>query len=760
MEHSVRPRGVRLLLPCLLALLLVLTAAALFAGPAAAAPSNTISLDDLRTAIGAAPDGVPAYFKTVLKGATISDVDCKILAVVDGANDDGSPLIMFQITDPTVLSLGGLAEGMSGSPLYVTDGDRLAGAASYGYYLTTNGLGLATPIELMAAMESKYFSEAGSSLTSGVSSALTGPTSAPLRLLPQPVVPRTRVQALARPVRVDGRRISRLVIARSAKAAVSVRPATGSAVVVPLAMVEVGGLPKTSQAFKSLSNHLERRGINVVYAGGGAGSSDFSAPIVPGASLAAVLATGDYWMAGVGTATYVDGDVVVAFGHPLDYDGACGYAMANANVYGVWSDLDVPFKMVSLGAIRGLVTQDRLYGIAGTIADDVATEVPMVDIKATATVGADSLSTTTSMPQWVADSDDWGPWIVSDACYSPVWRVTDTWMYPGYMKTHVEVTAADESGTTYPIVHHNVFDDTWDVGEYGTWEASDIIDELLWNPDGVSAATIRSPIVFDATLSPAHQVLQVLDFSIPGGLHTGYNTVHCIVRAYGETTTREVDTVLAVPRKLPTLGSVDVYGSGSWYSDYYDDYSSSGFSDASRAMRRGRTPTSVEPPWTLPDTVDELNSWESNDNLDVDFYPWIDDPYELPTDANGDPIDWIESQTRMTDAGHDWYAGGWVHKRSPSLWLHTTPRKPIAGQRVVLRGDLSAYDAKGTTVAIYVGRAKKPAVVPVRMSYGEGLFVLPLGRLTKTTQVKVVWDGSDRYIGRTMRHKIKVFPRK
>ena len=47
---------------------------------------------------------------------------------------------------------------------------------------------------------------------------------------------------------------------------------------------------------------------------------------------------GDFWAAYFGTVTYAHDNVVVAFGHPADLDGASGLDMANADVYGIWSD--------------------------------------------------------------------------------------------------------------------------------------------------------------------------------------------------------------------------------------------------------------------------------------------------------------------------------------------------------------------------------------------------------------------------------------
>jgi len=750
MIRSVR-RGSTRVLSSMLLTLAVLTCLLVFAaGPAAAAPPPpTMSLDALQTAIDASPGGVPGYFKTVLQGADVVQVPVDILAVVDGANEiDGTPLIMFRITDPDVLALGGLAEGMSGSPLYVSAGDALVGGVSYGYYLTTNGFGLATPIDLMATIETDY--EVAPAEGGALGAALAGPTSQPLRRLTPPALPKVRTRTLPRPVTVAGRTYRRLLVARSIAAARSLKPAADSAVVVPLTALEVGGLPQGSRAFKQLSADMEKRGVNVVALGAGQGSSDFSAPLEPGASVAGVLASGDFWAYYVGTVTYTDGDTVVAFGHPLDYDGPVSIGLANAKVYGIWSTLEAPFKMVSLGQLQGTFTQDRRYGVAGTL----AAKPKLVEIDASAAVpsgaGQRHVDTTTQLPQWVADSVDYGSEFVADACYMPVWLAADSYEYPGYETMHFTMDVADSDGVVHTVDRTNVYDDMYDVGFLAGWDIYDIVDDLLYDENGTAPATIKS-VGFEATLEPQHHATNVIDFRIPGGLRVGANTVHVVLRDYGQVATRTVDTIITVPPGLDLSGDVEVYGygdNGMWDEYYYYDE----LDDAVATPNAVRLGANTDPPPTVADIVADINGWGKNDAVYADF----------SSDSTGpDGEDGLVSAPGLpiTDGGIDWYVGGDVDKWTAELGLRPTRPFYLPGAKVVLRGSIDAWDSLGTKVALYKGTSTTPFVrVPVRYNADSGnlFFVATLKHVSKTVRVRAVWGGSDEFIGARASCKVRI----
>ena len=127
-------------------------------GPAGdgGAAEPTISLARLEELLAASPLGPsPAPSRPSSKATTIVDIPCTILGIVPQAARDNGPLIIFQASGPVIDEAGGIAAGMSGSPVYVNDGGRTGSWAPSptAPYFTSNGLGLATPIERMTALE-------------------------------------------------------------------------------------------------------------------------------------------------------------------------------------------------------------------------------------------------------------------------------------------------------------------------------------------------------------------------------------------------------------------------------------------------------------------------------------------------------------------------------------------------------------------------------------------------------------------------------
>ncbi|MFP4016618.1 MAG: SpoIVB peptidase S55 domain-containing protein [Halanaerobiales bacterium] len=90
--------------------------------------------------------GMEGYAKTVFNGYEIMEFPVEIINILEdqGLNTD---LILFKASGDKIDEVGGIAAGMSGSPVFI-DG-KLIGAIGYGWSFSDHRYGLITPIEDM-----------------------------------------------------------------------------------------------------------------------------------------------------------------------------------------------------------------------------------------------------------------------------------------------------------------------------------------------------------------------------------------------------------------------------------------------------------------------------------------------------------------------------------------------------------------------------------------------------------------------------------
>jgi hypothetical protein len=85
-----------------------------------------------------------------------------------------------------------------------------------------------------------------------------------------------------------------------------------------------------------------------------------------GLPLSVILVDGDISLGATGTATYVDGDRVLAFGHPFMCMGLLDLPIGPAEIVTTVPSYDYPYKLSNEGPPMGKMQQDRLSAIAGT----------------------------------------------------------------------------------------------------------------------------------------------------------------------------------------------------------------------------------------------------------------------------------------------------------------------------------------------------------------------------------------------------------
>lgn len=263
----------------------------------------------------------------------------------------GQDLILARVSG-IGLEKAGIIAGMSGSPIYV-DG-KLLGALAYGWPFSKDPICGITPIQNMLdirhAPPGPPVPMAGSSVsTASMLSAFTAGTFTDRfndLLKPFAAGSRDAMAALPLPVSLGGALSPGRLFDRIAEAANWMAVPSGAS---------AASTPAASSASKSA---LE------------------PAALKPGSAVATQLLSGDMDLSATGTVTWVEGNSVLAFGHPFLSMGPVSMPMAQAQVLTVLPSLFRSFKFAATGPVLGSITQDRSTGILGTF----GTRAPMVPI--------------------------------------------------------------------------------------------------------------------------------------------------------------------------------------------------------------------------------------------------------------------------------------------------------------------------------------------------------------------------------------------
>ncbi|MEA3409590.1 MAG: hypothetical protein U9Q95_04505, partial [Candidatus Eisenbacteria bacterium] len=97
------------------------------------------------------------------------------------------------------------------------------------------------------------------------------------------------------------------------------------------------------------------------------GEARSGGPLEPGSAVGVQFVRGDVNWTAIGTVTYLDGDRVVAFGHPLFNAGTIEMPMVAAYVHAVMPLQSTSFKYASGGRLLGTMKEDRNRAVAGVV---------------------------------------------------------------------------------------------------------------------------------------------------------------------------------------------------------------------------------------------------------------------------------------------------------------------------------------------------------------------------------------------------------
>ncbi|HVT63536.1 MAG TPA: hypothetical protein VHD81_00085 [Mycobacteriales bacterium] len=383
---------------------------------------------------------------TTVKGVHPRPFAVRVLGRLHDGIAPGIDMIVIKTQSRTIKSHG-TWEGMSGSPIYASDG-RLIGALSYGLsFGATNKAGV-TPAAAMYQLLSDRNRSSSKAYAKRV------------------MVPRS----MDAPASRSGSSSSR----------------SGELQLLPTP-ITVTGLP--SSHWSDLRERLRSAGATPfsLHSGSAKGVSRHGSAknIKPGAPFGVTIAYGDYTVGGVGTVTAVCGHKVLAFGHPMNLTGATTETANAAQVLYVQRDPTGPsFVMANIGHSVGTLDQDRLPGIRATIGP----RPPATRITTHVIAPGTGLHRTgvshTSLVDEVADA----------AGGSTYYNLLTTTQHEGEGSSSYSWSARGrlDDGKRWKFHRTDLYTDPFDV-EFGTsWQIFTALATIVGNPfDGLSVSQVK-----------------------------------------------------------------------------------------------------------------------------------------------------------------------------------------------------------------------------------------------------------------------------
>lgn len=304
--------------------------------------------------------GMKGIGKTVVVGTKIEEFQVEVLGLLAG-QETVKQLILVQVSGDAIDRLGGIAAGMSGSPVYING--KLLGAISYTFSLTDHRLGMVTPAEPMLDI-----------LQLGKEAVAFAPP-------------------YGRWKWADGGAEKRLVadypteeiyIAMGGGTPNQVLYDAGRLSLSPAATpLLVGGM--SERARQCLADSLKPLGMETIAVSGSTAIplvGTGQAQIEPGSAFGVQLVAGDVGVMSLGTVTYTNGNEFLGFGHPFMNRGAVNLFATSAYIYTTVHSLSMPFKLGAPLQVVGTLTQDRGAGVAGQLGkapDTVELRVKVTD---------------------------------------------------------------------------------------------------------------------------------------------------------------------------------------------------------------------------------------------------------------------------------------------------------------------------------------------------------------------------------------------
>ena len=405
--------------------------------------------------------GMIGVGKTIVAGDIIEEFTVEVLGIIDQVGTL-SDFIVVQVSGDVIGRAGGIAQGMSGSPVYI-DG-KLIGAVSRAanWSKAITPIGLVTPIEPMLDVL-----DDASTATIAAAPALDAVLEN-IGFIQMDGRPHDDLVA-AMPDVIFSYPVSTPLITtglsgRSLDILMSGLSSHGTSAIMVTDVLDIGIQPEI--------RGLSSLGLTLLpLAGSGASAEADPATLVAGGSVGVALATGDVSIGSLGTITYRDGDALIGYGHPFINNGSSQFPLAGVSIISTMKSFEASFKLGTLGDSLGTILEDRAAAIGGRLG-------PVADlIELSLSVHDVDLNRDHSYSIGLADE----PRLIPELLLSTGFQAIDTTLDRVGQGT-VEVTyQIYGDNMPFPLERKDVFFSSTDVAVYAPWQLASIVSFLQYN---------------------------------------------------------------------------------------------------------------------------------------------------------------------------------------------------------------------------------------------------------------------------------------
>ncbi len=533
--------------------------------------------------------GMTGIGKTVVANDEISEFNVEVLGVIDEPGDKND-FIVVRVSGEAIGRAGGIAQGMSGSPVYI-DGKligALSRAAAWSKALTP--IGLVTPIETMLPVLDEVEEHSGSSpspeaVLPGVKlvERYSPPSPAAVAAAPDTIF----AWPVATPLLVSG-------LSGRALSALMEGPGTE-----PKGLID---------SFLPLKFDLNPRGLSAYnlrlnpFSGGATGSDTAgTSPLVPGGGIGVALASGDVTIGALGTVTYRDGNAVIGFGHPFLTNGVSDFPLTTVHIYDTIKAYDASFKLGTLGKSVGSILADRMTAIGGMIGKSAH----LVDLS----LGVRNLDndSTSSFKINLVDEPQIMWYLILASGLEAVDSSLDR-IGQGTVEVNYQILG---DGMPKPLERHDLFLSTQDIAIYPPWQLANIVAFLQYN-DFQDPKITR--IAASMQVTKKLKAIHINHLELDSDSYSPGDTIHYTVELQTyQGASRVVKGELKIPEDLDA---------------YSIDYITVRAYGGPRELEAGENPREFH---SLKELIDAIEDLPSYDTLTVELF--APDPYSPYLDS-------------------------------------------------------------------------------------------------------------------------------